>query len=80
MSPSIRPATPEDAPAIWEILSPMLAAGETYALPRDWSREQALAYWLAPEKRCFVALDEGRIAGTYYLLSLIHISEPTRPY
>lgn len=67
MSLSIRPAAPEDAPAIWDILAPMLAAGETYALPRDWSRAQALAYWLAPEKRCFVAEYEGQIAGTYYL-------------
>ncbi len=67
MTLTIRPATPDDSDAIWQILSPMLAAGDTYALPEDWSREQALAYWLAPEKQSFVAVLEGRIAGTYYL-------------
>lgn len=67
MTPTIRPAAPDDADAIWQILSPMLAAGDTYALPRDWTREQALAYWLAPEKQSFIACLEGRAAGTYYL-------------
>ncbi len=67
MTLSIRPAAPDDADAIWQILSPMLKAGDTYALPRDWSCEQALAYWLAPEKQSFVATLDGHIAGTYYL-------------
>ncbi len=67
MALTIRPATPEDADAIWQILAPMIAAGDTYALPRDWTRDQALAYWLAPEKQSFVAAHDGRIAGTYYL-------------
>ncbi len=64
---TIRPATPADTESIWQILAPMIAAGDTYALPRDLSRDQALAYWLAPEKQTFVAEFESRIAGTYYL-------------
>lgn len=63
----IRPANPADASEIWHCLAPMLQAGETYALPREWNREQALGYWLAPEKQSFVAVLEGKIAGTYYL-------------
>lgn len=45
----IRPARSEDRAAIWRILEPTIRAGETYALPRDWTEAEALAYWLAPE-------------------------------
>jgi len=41
---AIRPATEEDADAIWRILEPMIRAGETYALPREMKRDEALAY------------------------------------
>jgi ribosomal protein S18 acetylase RimI-like enzyme len=67
MDHAIRKAEPGDAEGIWAVLAPVLAAGETYALPRDMSRDGALAYWLAPEKITYVAEFEGRIAGTYYL-------------
>ncbi|MDE2410535.1 MAG: GNAT family N-acetyltransferase [Sphingomonadales bacterium] len=63
----IRPATPTDAPAIWAILEPVIRAGETYALDRDMSRADALAYWLGADKATFVAEDEGMVLGTYYL-------------
>jgi ribosomal protein S18 acetylase RimI-like enzyme len=65
--PVIRPVRTADGDALWTILEPVLRAGETYALPRDWSREEALAYWLAPEKAVFVAEDAGAVLGTYYL-------------
>ena len=51
----IRPATEADHEAIWRIISPAIAAGETYALPRDMSRGEALAYWTAPDQQVFVA-------------------------
>lgn len=63
----IRPATPADQDAIWRILEPVIRGGETYALLRDMSRADALAYWTAPEKHCFVAETDGRVLGTYYL-------------
>jgi ribosomal protein S18 acetylase RimI-like enzyme len=63
----IRPATRADDDAIWAIMEPTLRAGETYALPRDWTREQALGYWHAEGHDVFVAEDGGRIFGTYYL-------------
>lgn len=65
---TLRPATTADGDALWALLEPVLRAGETYALPRDWTREAALAFWLAPEKATFVAVDDdGRVVGTYYL-------------
>jgi ribosomal protein S18 acetylase RimI-like enzyme len=62
----LRPATPGDAAAIWRILEPVIRAGETYALPPDWSKADALAYWSAPGHTVFVA-EEGAVLGTYYL-------------
>jgi ribosomal protein S18 acetylase RimI-like enzyme len=63
----IRSARPGDADEIWSILEPILRAGETYTLPRDISRERALAYWLSDDHEVFVAEDARRVLGTYYL-------------
>jgi RimJ/RimL family protein N-acetyltransferase len=63
----IRPAGPTDANAIWAVLEPTIRAGETYTLPREMEREQALAYWFAPEHSVFVAEEDGEVIGTYYL-------------
>ncbi len=63
----IRSAVPGDHEAIWQILKPVLRAGETYALPRDWSRTQALAYWMDAAHEVFAAAEGGAVVGTYYL-------------
>lgn len=63
----IHPALPADHRAIWEILEPMIRAGETYPLPRDMDRDDALGYWFAPDHAVFVADDHGRVLGTYFL-------------
>ena len=63
----IRAATDGDRDAIWSILAPMIAEGETYALDRDMEREAALAYWIAGDRETFVAEDDGRIVGTYFI-------------
>ncbi len=66
---AVRIATQADGDALWAMLEPVLRAGETYALPRDWTREQVLGFWLSPEKEAtFVAVDDaGQVLGTYYL-------------
>lgn len=64
---NIRLATSDDHYAIWRIIEPVIRAGETYALPRDMTREDALAYWCGGDRRTFVADDHGCICGTYYL-------------
>jgi L-amino acid N-acyltransferase YncA len=63
----IRPATARDGEAIWQILEPMIRAGATYPLPRDMTREAALAYWFSPGHNVFVANEGDRTLGTYYL-------------
>jgi ribosomal protein S18 acetylase RimI-like enzyme len=67
MNPAIRPATPTDDDALWRILEPTFRAGETYPIPRDVSRAEALAYWRNAGHAVFVAEQGGEIVGTYYL-------------
>jgi ribosomal protein S18 acetylase RimI-like enzyme len=64
---NIRPATAADDDAIWHILEPTFRAGETYPIPPDISRADALAYWRASGHTVFVAEDSGATVGTYYL-------------
>jgi RimJ/RimL family protein N-acetyltransferase len=63
----IRSAGPADTNAVWAILEPTVRAGETYTLPRNMGRDEALAYWFAPEHSVFVADQDGGVLGSYYL-------------
>ena len=64
---ALRPAVPGDCDSIWEILEPVIRAGETYTLPREMSRAAALAWWHAPAHEVFVAEESGAVVGTYIL-------------
>ncbi len=70
---SVRAADPQrDADAIWSILEPVIRAGDTYTLPRDMSRADALRYWLGADHHVFVAEDPaagaaGAVVGTFYI-------------
>ncbi|HEY1945559.1 MAG TPA: N-acetyltransferase [Bryobacteraceae bacterium] len=64
---TVRPAGSADNHAIWAILEPTIRAGETYTLPREWNKQEALAYWLSPGHTVFVAEEDGQILGTYLL-------------
>jgi GNAT superfamily N-acetyltransferase len=66
-TPTILAATAADDDAIWEIIGPVFRAGETYPVPRDISRADALAYWRSPGHAVFVAFDDGKPVGTYFL-------------
>lgn len=63
----IRPACNNDGSAIWTIIGPTVRAGETYALDRDLSQADALAYWMGSDRDTFVAEGGGLIVGTYYI-------------
>jgi len=63
----IRPARDEDHRAIWAILEPIVRAGEVFALDRDMSEADGLAYWFGTDKETFVAEAERAILGSYYL-------------
>ncbi len=63
---SVRAATPEDWPAIWQFMRRIVAAGETFSWERDIGEEEARARWChEPPARTFVAVDvEGTIVGS----------------
>src|SRR5436190_13188084 len=61
----IRPAAAEDD--LWAMIAPAIRAGETYPLPCELPRADALAYWCAPGHEVFVALVNGVACGSYYL-------------
>ena len=50
----IRVATDADRDAVWNIFHKVVAAGGTYALDPNISREDALAYWFASGTRTYV--------------------------
>jgi ribosomal protein S18 acetylase RimI-like enzyme len=56
-----------DAPSLWRIIGPTIRAGETYALDRDMTETDALAYWLGNDRETFVAEEDGEIVGAYYI-------------
>ncbi len=64
---TIRPASPADRAAIWEILRPVFRAGDTYAIDPDIPEAEALAYWCAPGHEVFVSEEDGAVLGTYLL-------------
>jgi len=63
----IRRASGKDREAIWRIFHAVVSRGDTYAFDPDISRRQALAYWFSPKTRCYVALSEQKIVGSYIL-------------
>lgn len=66
----IRTATEADRDAIWNIFHEVVAAGDTYALDPNISRDDALAYWFAPGTHTYVSEQPAiGIAGTYILRS-----------
>jgi L-amino acid N-acyltransferase YncA len=62
----IRAATAADWPALWALMQPIVAAGETFSWDRDTTEATARAMWMTePPRRTFVAVDdEGTIVGT----------------
>jgi L-amino acid N-acyltransferase YncA len=69
---NIRTATDADRDAIWNIFHDVVAKGDTYVFDPNTSREDALAYWFAPETHTYVAEQDRHIIGTYIL-------KPNRP-
>lgn len=64
---AVRRATAGDHDAIWAILEPAYRAGETYCIPRDITRGDALTDWFAAPFTVFAAELDGRVLGTSHI-------------
>ncbi len=64
---TIRAAQDEDNSALWAILEPIFRAGDTYAIPRDISRTDALTFWCGGNHKAYVLEEKGEITATYYI-------------
>ena len=62
---TIRPAVGGDWAAIWQIMSVVTKAGDTFTYPTDLAENDARSLWLASGGQAIVAIDEtGRVLGT----------------
>ena len=61
------PGEKKDRDAIWQIFRAVVAGGDTYVFDPKIAQIKGLGYWLDPKRRCYVAVSDERIVGTYIL-------------
>src|SRR5262249_40398313 len=64
---TIREATAADRPALWAMFREAASSGEVFAYDEHTPEEVARKLWVEPPAVAFVAEDEGRVVGTYYV-------------
>ena len=65
---NIRPFIEADWPAVWEIMEPVIRAGDTYPYAMDMTIDGARQMWLEIPSATYVAEDaDGNLLGTYYI-------------
>lgn len=63
----IRDATDADFEEIWPIFHEIASAGETYAYPRNVTKNEGRSLWLELPRKTYVAVNSEGILGTYYI-------------
>ena len=64
----IRPIEPKDWNGTWQIMKPVIRAGQTYAYPRDMTEAAARDTWVEKPVATWVAADvDETIVGIYYI-------------
>lgn len=64
---SIRRAEAADFAAIWPILQAVFSRGDTYSFSPDMSREECFHTWMEVPLVTYVAIEDERVVGTYFL-------------
>lgn len=67
MEVKIRFATDADRDAIWEMFHDVISAGDVFAFDPRMPPAEALAFWCGADKHVYVAEEDGRVLGSYYL-------------
>ncbi len=64
----IRPLRADDWPAVWALLAPTFARGDTYSYPPDITEPAARTAWVEAPAATFVACEAaGTVLGTYVI-------------
>jgi len=63
----IQQATPQDFDSFWPIFQKIAQSGETYAYPRDISKQEAQRTWMESPQRTYVAKIDGEVMASYYI-------------
>ncbi len=63
----IREAVETDFEKIWPIFHDIASTGETYAYPRNITKEEARRIWIHLPRKTFVVEEKGDILATYYI-------------
>ena len=64
---TIREATINDHDGIWEIFEQVIKPGDTYAFDPNSKREDLSKLWIAPGMKVYIAEENGKILGTYFI-------------
>ncbi len=65
---NIRLISEADWPAVWQLMEPVIRAGDTYPYAIDMTVDGARQMWIEIPAATYVAEDEqGNILGTYYI-------------
>ncbi len=64
---NIREANKADFDHIWPIFHTIVSTGDTYAYPASTNKEQAFTLWMQAPRKTFVAEEDNKIIGTYYI-------------
>lgn len=65
----IRPATPDDFPAMLRIFRRVIATGDSYVHTAHMSPAEVEAYWFGEATATFVAEKDGRVVGMYRIIA-----------
>jgi len=64
---NIRLATVKDFDKIWLFFREIAEAGETYAYPRNISKDEAIKLWIELPRKTYVLEEYGNILGSYFI-------------
>lgn len=64
---TIRKADEGDKPAVWQIIKAVIAGGDTYVFDPEAPEDEMMAYWFSPEKYNYVAENDGKVMGIFWL-------------
>jgi ribosomal protein S18 acetylase RimI-like enzyme len=63
----IRESNTEDHDDVWSIIKSVIAGGDTYVFDPNSTREKMIKFWFAPDKHTYVATDNNKIVGSFFI-------------